>query len=112
MKPDVQRIFTKLAKEKVELANIKDFKSKNKIFEKAIQNFTSDIVSIVNAREDARKKYTSLVDDFSSLDKEYQEIKRVVMDLGTEMPNNIESDYKIATQIMKQSNSDYKELVR
>jgi len=97
---------------KVELGNIKDFKAKNKTFEKSIQNFTSDIVSIVNAREAARKKYTNLANDFSNLDKEYQEFRKAVLDLGVDMPQKIESDYRIATELMKQSNNDYRELVK
>ena len=97
---------------KVELGNIKDFKAKNKTFEKSIQNFTSDIVSIVNAREAARKKYVNLVNDFADLDKEYQEFRKAVLDLGVDMPQKIESDYRIATELMKQSNNDYRELVK
>ena len=97
---------------KVELGNIKDFKAKNKTFEKSIQNFTSDIVSIVNAREAARKKYVNLVNDFADLDKEYQEFRKAVLDLGVDMPQKIESDYRIAIELMKQSNNDYRELVK
>ena len=66
---------TELSTEKVELANIKDFKAKIKTVDKSRQNFTSDIVSIVNARESARKKYVNLVNDFS--------------DLGVDMPQKI-----------------------
>ena len=101
-----------LASEKIELANIKDFKAKNKTFEKSIQNFTSDIVDIVNTKEAAKKKYTNLVNDFSALDEEYQGLRKAVMDLGVDMPQKIESDYKIALQMMKSSNNDYKELVK
>ena len=105
-------IMTELSTEKVELGNIKDFKAKNKTFEKSMQNFTSDIVSIVNAREAARKKYVNLVNDFADLDKEYQEFRKAVLDLGVDMPQKIESDYRIATELMKQSNNDYRELVK
>jgi hypothetical protein len=112
MRPDVERIFTKLSENKVELANIKDFKTKMKTFDKAVQNFTSDIVDIVNVREAARKKYTKLVNDFSDLDKEYDQFRRAVLDLGVDMPQKIETDYKIALQILKQSTNDYTELVK
>lgn len=116
----LKTVFNKLTKEdkvelkseKIELANIKDFKAKNKTFEKSIQNFTTDIVDIVNAREAARKKYTNLANDFSVLDKEYQGLRKAVMDLGVNMPEKIESTYKIALRLMESSNKDYKELVK
>ena len=45
MKTTLEKVFETLNKvelnaEKIALANIKDFKSKNKTFEKSIQNFT------------------------------------------------------------------------
>ena len=112
MKPDVKRILQKFSTQKVDLANIKDFKTKMKTFDKSVQNFTSDIVDIVNVREAARKKYTKLVNDFSDLDKEYDQFRRAVLDLGVDMPQKIETDYKIALQILKQSTNDYTELVK
>ena len=113
----LRRVFSTLNKvefksEKIELANIKDFKAKNKTFEKSLQNFTSDIVDIVNTREAARKKYTNLANDFSVLDKEYQGLRKVIMDLGVKMPEKIESTYEIALRLMKSSNKDYKELIK
>lgn len=107
-----QNILQKFSKQRVDLANIKDFKSKNKTFEKTMQDFTADIVTIVKAKEAARKKYNNLVNDFSDLDKEYQALRRAVKDLGADIPSNIESDYKIALQMFKRSNNDYKELVK
>lgn len=101
-----------LASERIELANIKDFKSKNKTFEKSIQNFTSDIVDIVKAKESAKTKYINLAKNFSDLDKEYQGLRKVIMDLGVDMPEKIESTYRSALILMKQSNNDYKELVK
>jgi len=112
MDSKTKEILQKFSTQKVDLANIKDFKTKMKTFDKSVQNFTSDIVDIVNVREAARKKYTKLVDDFSDLDKEYDQFRRAVLDLGVDMPQKIETDYKIALQILKQSTNDYKELVK
>ena len=61
MDSKTKEILQKFSSQKVDLANIKDFKTKMKTFDKSVQNFTSDIVDIVNVREAARKKYTKLV---------------------------------------------------
>ena len=99
MDSKTKEILQKFSSQKVDLANIKDFKTKMKTFDKSVQNFTSDIVDIVNVREAARKKYTKLVNDFSDLDKEYDQFRKAVLDLGVDMPQKIETDYKIQKKL-------------
>lgn len=108
----IQAYLSKIPKHKVDLANLKNFQARNKTFEKSLQDFTSDITNIVRIREAARQKYVTIVNNFSNLDKEYQEFRKAVIDLGVKMPSNIESDYKIATGLMKSINNDYRELIR
>ena len=50
MDSKTKEILQKFSSQKVDLANIKDFKTKMKTFDKSVQNFTSDIVDIVNVR--------------------------------------------------------------
>ena len=109
---EIYNKFPKVNLEKVELASIDNFKSQEKIFLKQAQDFTSHIVKIINERESGKKKFVDYVDAFSKLDKEYQEIRKATMDLGVDVPKNIENDYKIATTFMKQAKKEYEQFLR
>jgi hypothetical protein len=109
----LNNIITKLSEEKkVELGAIDNFKSQEKIFDKRGQDFTSHIEKIINERDSGRKRWVDYVNAFSKLDKEYQEIRKATMDLGIDVPKNIENAYKVSTTFMKQSKKEYQKYLR
>ena len=94
MKPELQKIFTKLLEEKqekvekVELNKTKEFKSK---IDKLDAKFTSALKRNIDINDSLRKnisEFNQLEGDFMKMESDVDRIKKAFADLGVEIDAN------------------------
>ena len=94
MKPELQKIFTKLSEEKqekvekVELNKTKEFKSK---IDKLDAKFTSALKRNIDINDSLRKnisEFNQLEGDFMKMESDVDRIKKAFADLGVEIDAN------------------------
>jgi len=94
MKPELQKIFTKLSEEKqekvekVELNKTKEFKSK---IDKLDTKFTSALKRNIDINDSLRKnisEFNQLEGDFMKMESDVDRIKKAFADLGVEIDAN------------------------
>ena len=97
MKPDVQRILTKLAKDKVELDSLKSLKKQMGFVEYAIKTTETNIKRLEYAKKNAASSQ-SLYNKSGTprqLEKVISEIEQVVKDLGVDEPAQLTQAKKV-----------------
>ena len=88
MKPSIQKIITKLAKEKVELNKTKEFKSK---IDKLETKFKSALKRNIDINDSLKKnisEFNQLEGDFMKMESDVDRIKKAFADLGVEIDAN------------------------
>lgn len=88
MKPDVQRIFTKLAKEKVELGAVQDFE---KAFDKANDSGLKISEALIDAMSKAEQKYKQNLSDWDRALQIGEKLTKSYKDLGVDIPSKVKN---------------------
>ena len=101
------KVITKLASEKVELAIIDDLKKHESAIKKIVQNSENQEEKLDKILNEVKSKNSQLIKDaLSELDKAYNEFKKVskmAKDLGIPVPSEYQT---IITKMEKQVNND------
>lgn len=84
MKPSVQKIITKLAKEKVELSTFSDFE---RAFDKANDGSEKIGLNLIDELRKAEVKYKQNISNWEAALKFGKKIEEAYKDLGTETPS-------------------------
>jgi hypothetical protein len=84
MKPSVQKIITKLAKEKVELSTFSDFE---RAFDKANDGSEKIGLNLIDELRKAEVKYKQNISNWETALKFGKKIEEAYKDLGTETPS-------------------------
>ena len=84
MKPSVQKIITKLAKEKVELSTFSDFE---RAFDKANDSSEKIGLNLIDELRKAEVKYKQNISNWETALKFGKKIEEAYKDLGTETPS-------------------------
>ena len=69
--------------EKIELTILQNFMSAFKTYDKITASFIDHTSNIIIEKDKARTKYTKQAAAFSKLDKEYQKIRKISMEIGS-----------------------------
>jgi replication fork clamp-binding protein CrfC len=96
---EVQKV--ELEKHEVDLALIDDFNKLTNSFFTSSQKFETSIQKIESSIKEMRAQYVEHVKTLSTVDNEYQKIRRSALDLGVEVPVDIVNNYKKVLAIAK-----------
>ena len=83
MRPDVERIFTKLSENKVELSAMSDFK---KIFDKTLDKDTKIGNDLIDDLRKAEVKYSQISKNYQELIKQGEKLESSAKELGIDLP--------------------------
>jgi septal ring factor EnvC (AmiA/AmiB activator) len=118
------KVMTKLASEKVELALLSDFQKLANRFNQTgaqmekvanegsqvldkIDEIEKQLVPLNKQKDKYLKEYNSLksevIGNFSRLEGEYNKIKKASKELGINYPKNIDESYRIANNYLKRA---------
>jgi hypothetical protein len=92
---------TKLSTHEVELGLVDDFNKLTNSFFISGQKFETSIQKIETSIKEMQAQYVEHVKTLSTLDNEYQKIRKSALDLGVEVPTDIVNNYKKVLAISK-----------
>ena len=99
-----EKVMVKLASEKIELNAVKDFDSS---FDKFFKTYDMDILNLAvkNAIDNLRKNYQDSTNGLSTVDKNYQELRKAAINLGVDVPTKQEQMYNEVLRFMKEGSA-------
>lgn len=92
---------TELAKHEVNLALIDDFDKLTDSFFVSGGKFEKAVQKIESSIKDMNAEYVEHVKILSTIDSEYQKIRKAAMELGVNLPKEIENNYKKVLAVAK-----------
>ena len=99
MKPSVQKIITKLAKEKVELSTFSDFE---RAFDKANDGSEKIGLNLIDELRKAEVKYKQNISNWETALKFGKKIEEAYKDLGTETPSSTRNQIASCKAMIKE----------
>jgi hypothetical protein len=111
MNPELKKIGNKLflGTQKVELGLLQDFKKLSDSYFAQSSKFNLEVDKIKNGIKSMQTEFIALQKKVSELDSEYQKAKRLSLDLGVEVPAELDNEYKKALSLLKNDSSIFKE---
>ena len=107
----VEEIKLALQKNKethLQFALADDFLKKTKAYDSASEKFKKSVENLVKSNNDMKQAFLDISSFSSSVDSEYQNLRKKVSEIGVEMPNNIVSSYNNFIKKLKDDSSEYK----
>jgi len=109
MKPDVQRIFTKLAKKKVELGAVQDFERMYKIAESNLMKSEPQYGDILNKSRSLNKEIKKIDEDIDNGISAFNILEKKAKELGIDLDSKLKGNRgrlnnfkKTTTQILSE----------
>ena len=107
-------VFNKLFKEdlasnKIQLGLLQDFKKLSGSYSAQSDKFNYEVDKIKNTIKSMQTEFIALQKKVSEVDNEYQKAIRLSIDLGVDLPTEIETEYKKVLSILKTDSSLFKE---
>jgi hypothetical protein len=92
---------TELAMQKVELGLVDDFEKKTGTFFIQGGKFETAVQKIELGIKEMQKQFIELQKISSSIDNDYQKVRKASLELGVSIPTKIENNYKKTLAILK-----------
>ena len=98
---------TELAKHEVELSLVDDFNKLTTLFFNQSGKFETAVQKIETAISEMQKQFIETQKVSSSIDSDYQKVKKSAQELGVNIPAEIENNYKRVLSILKNDFSTF-----
>jgi hypothetical protein len=99
---------TELAMQKVELGLVDDFEKKTGTFFIQGGKFETAVQKIELGIKEMQKQFIELQKISSSIDNDYQKVRKASLELGVSIPTKIENNYKKTLAILKNDFATFK----
>ena len=99
---------TKLKTEKIELGLVDDFEKKTGTFFIQGGKFETAVQKIELGIKEMQKQFIELQKISSSIDNDYQKVRKAALELGVSIPTEIENNYKKTLAILKNDFATFK----
>jgi hypothetical protein len=99
---------TQLASHEVELSLIEDFKKLGNSYFTQQEKFQKQIDIINNGIKGMQNEYSLLVKIASTVDSDYQKLRKQVLDLGLEVPTEVKNYYNSIVDFLKNDSARFK----
>jgi hypothetical protein len=99
---------TQLASHEVELGLVQDFESSLNSYISASGKLEQQFKNIDNAIKNMQTEFISVSKIASKIDSDYQKLRRQSMDLGVEIPKEVENSYKKMLALLKNDSENFK----
>jgi len=105
------KLFTKteLGKHEIDLGLLQDLKKLSDSYSVQSNKFNSEVDKIKNGIKSMQTEFISLQKKVSEVDNEYQKARRLSIDLGVDLPTEVETEYKKVLALLKTDSTLFKE---
>jgi phage shock protein A len=92
---------TELASEKIELGLVQDFEKLTNDYFTQSGSFEKSVQKVESSIKEMQDKFINLQKSISTLDSQYQKLRKTTSELGLEIPVEVENNYKKSLAILK-----------
>lgn len=99
---------TKLASHEVELGLVQDFESSLNFYISASGKLEQQFQNIEIAIKNMQTEFNSIVKIASKIDSDYQKLRRQSIELGVQIPTEVQNSYKKMLALLKNDSENFK----
>lgn len=99
---------TELASHEVQLGLVDDFAKMSDNYFQQSSKFETKVQKIESSIKEMQDEFIVLQKTASTIDNEYQKLRKLSIDLGVQVPVNAENDYKKVLAILKNDFATFK----
>jgi transcriptional regulator NrdR family protein len=107
-KTELSEVKVDLDSQKVELGLVQDFESSVNSYIVASGNVEKQVQNIEAAIKNMQSEFVSAQKIASKIDSDYQKLRKQAMDLGVDIPKEVDNNYKTMLALLKNDLETFK----